>query len=219
MSATSGDAAATGTTTVPETDIPVGNHTPKYVSRNPAIRWLTARFIARLDAVLDGIDATGQRPASVLEVGAGEGVVSERLHRRYGSVVALDLPDAGLRAEWRTRPGPRFVHGDARRLPFGDDAFDLVVCVEVLEHMTDPGAGLAELVRVSRRHVVASVPREPIFRGCNLVTGRYVGDLGNTPGHVNHWTARAFTTFVGSAGRVVRVEKPFPWTMAHVVTE
>jgi hypothetical protein len=41
--------------------------------------------------------------------------------------------------------------------------------------------GLQEMARVTRRHLV-SVPREPIFRSCNLLTGRYVRDLGNTPG-------------------------------------
>ena len=42
------------------------------------------------------------------------------------------------------------------------------------------------------KHLLLSVPREPIFRSCNLFTGRYVKDLGNTPGHLNHWTGAGF---------------------------
>jgi ubiquinone/menaquinone biosynthesis C-methylase UbiE len=38
----------------------------------------------------------------VLEVGCGEGVIADKLSGRFGEVVALDLPDAGLRADWRS---------------------------------------------------------------------------------------------------------------------
>src|SRR6266545_3748463 len=107
------------------------------------------------------------------------------LQRRWAEVVALDLPDAGLRADWKQYTGPRFLHANAHALPFEDHQFDLVVAVEVLEHLHDPVQGLREIARVGSRHVVLSVPREPIFRSCNLVAGRYVKDLGNTPGHLN----------------------------------
>jgi hypothetical protein len=56
------------------------------------------------------------------------------------------------------------------------------------------------------------VPREPIFRGCNLLAGRYVGALGNTPGHLNHWSARGFVRLVSRVAEVREVSNPFPWT-------
>ena len=65
---------------------------------------------------------------------------------------------------------------------------------------------------MGRRHLVLSVPQEPIFRCCNLVAGRYVRDLGNTPGHLNHWTRRGFTRFVSQVAEVREVTSPFPWT-------
>lgn len=191
----------------------IGNHTQKYTAKNPAVRWLTERFVDRLDGVLGAVASDVQPARNPLEVGAGEGVVTQRLHGRFGTAVGLDLPDEGLRAEWRTRPGPAYLHADAQRLPFADDAFDLVVCVEVLEHLRDPEAGLRELARVSSRHLVLSVPREPLFRGSNLVTGRYVKDLGNTPGHLNHWSARSFCRFVGQVATVQQVQTPYPWTI------
>jgi SAM-dependent methyltransferase len=192
--------------------IVTGNHTPKYTAKNPAIRWLTDRWLARLDATV-GTLADDSRPSRPLEVGAGEGVISARLHERFGSCVSLDLPDDVLREEWRTRPGPHYLNGDAQRLPFPDDSFDLVVCVEVLEHLVDPERGLRELARVGTRHLLLSVPREPIFRSCNLFTGRYVKDLGNTPGHFNHWSTRSFTRFVSQVAEVRQVSTPFPWTV------
>jgi SAM-dependent methyltransferase len=192
--------------------IVTGNHTPKYTAKNPAIRWLTERWVARLDSTLDTLSAA-DRPTRPLEVGAGEGVISARLHERFGSCVGLDLPDATLREEWRTRPGPHYLNGDAQRLPFAENTFDLIVCVEVLEHLIDPVRGLREIARVGTKHLLLSVPREPIFRSCNLFTGRYVKDLGNTPGHFNHWSTRSFKAFVSEVAEVREVSTPFPWTV------
>jgi ubiquinone/menaquinone biosynthesis C-methylase UbiE len=200
-------------TTRPETpDVVIGNHTQKYTARNPAIRWLTMRWVDRLERVLDRVAADGGH-AAALEVGCGEGVIAEKLSRRWRQVAALDLPDAGLRAQWRDRPGPHYLHADGQRLPFADRRFDVVVAAEVLEHLPDPERGLAEMARVCGGHLVLSVPREPIFRSCNLVAGRYVRDLGNTPGHLNHWSSRSFVRFVGSVARVRLVTRPFPWTV------
>jgi ubiquinone/menaquinone biosynthesis C-methylase UbiE len=198
----------------PETPgVVIGNHTPKYTARNPAIRWLTNRWVANLDRTFGQLGREpGRPPQRVLEVGCGEGVIAQRLHRRWGEVVALDLPDAGLRADWGRCRGPRFLHASAHHLPFPDDQFDLVVAAEVLEHLPDPDRGLAEMARVGRRHLVLSVPQEPIFRSCNLVTGRYVRELGNTPGHLNHWSRRGFVRFVGQVAQIRQVTSPFPWT-------
>jgi hypothetical protein len=47
----------------------------------------------------------------------------------------------------------------------------------------------------------------------NLARGKYVTALGNTPGHVNHWSKRRFAALVGSRFTVRSVATPFPWTM------
>jgi 2-polyprenyl-3-methyl-5-hydroxy-6-metoxy-1,4-benzoquinol methylase len=203
----------------PETPgVVIGNHTQKYTARNPAIRLLTERWVANLERMFDlvGADPAGA-PARALEVGCGEGVIADRMRRRWGEVVALDLPDAGLRADWRRYPEPRFLHASAHELPFGDHRFDVVVAAEVLEHLPDPELGLREMARVGRRHLVLSVPREPVFRSCNLVAGRYVRDLGNTPGHLNHWSSRGFVGFVSQVAEVRAVTSPFPWTTVWAV--
>ena len=200
---------------VPETvGVVIGNHTHKYTARNPAIRALTERWVANLDRVFGQVsrDRSGPQPELALEVGCGEGVIAARMQRRWDQVVALDLPDAGLRADWRRLAGPRFLHASAHQLPFADDRFDVVVAAEVLEHLPDPVRGLEEMARVGRRHLVLSVPREPVFRSCNLAAGRYVRDLGNTPGHLNHWSRRGFVRFVSQVAEVRAVTSPFPWT-------
>jgi ubiquinone/menaquinone biosynthesis C-methylase UbiE len=174
--------------------------------------------VANLDRVFGriGCDPLGP-PEQALEIGCGEGVIADRLYRRWGEVVALDLPDAGLRADWRRYAGPRFLHASAHQLPFADNRFGVVVAAEVLEHLPDPVKGLQEMARVGRRHLVLSVPREPVFRSCNLVAGRYVRDLGNTPGHLNHWSKRGFVRLVSQVAEIKEVTSPFPWTTIWAV--
>ena len=103
-------------------------------------------------------------------------------------------------------------------LPFAKDEFDIACAIEVLEHVPDPDRTLAEMVRVARSHVLVSVPREPLWRALNVVRGAYVRQLGNTPGHVNHWSRGAFLDFVNRHGRIAAIRSPFPWTMVLVRT-
>ena len=49
-----------------------------------------------------------------------------------------------------------------------------------------------------------------------MARGAYLKDLGNTPGHVNHWSKRSFVSLLGRHGDVVEARSPFPWTMLLV---
>lgn len=193
----------------PVDEVPTGNTYDKYASKNPVERRLMAGFFRALDEALPRTS-----PTRILEVGVGEGEVTARLAERWpdASFTGLDLPDPELAGHWTGR-GFTPLFGDIGRLPFPDDTFDLVLAIEVLEHVPSPGLALAELSRVARRDVVVSVPREPIWRAANLARGKYVRDLGNTPGHLNHWSSGAFARLVGKRLDVRSVRRPFPWTM------
>ena len=188
-----------------------GNTYDKYASTNPVEQRMMQGFFDALDGLLRELD-----PGTVVEVGAGEGRVTERLVERFPSatVIGLDLVDDDLAGDWAGLGLPMFF-GDATRLPFADRSIDLVVGLEVLEHVPGPEAALREIARVCRHAAVLSVPREPIWRAGNMARGRYLGDLGNTPGHVNHWSSRAFGRFVGRELDVEAMRRPLPWTMVR----
>lgn len=189
--------------------VPTGNTYDKYGSTNGLERRMMAGFMASLDSLLDGL-----APRRILEVGVGEGEVLARLRDRFDGVpmVGVDLPDDQLEAHWRDA-GLVGVVGDGTRLPFPDDTFDLILAIEVLEHIPAPERALAELARVGSGTLVASVPFEPIWRAGNMVRRRYLRQLGNTPGHVNHWSKWSFARFVGTRFDVVTQKTPLPWTM------
>jgi 2-polyprenyl-3-methyl-5-hydroxy-6-metoxy-1,4-benzoquinol methylase len=191
-----------------------GNTYDKYGSSNPVVKRLMARFEGTLEELF--VQAA---PASLLDVGCGEGVLTHKWAPRLdGRVVGIDLDDPQLHAEWATRQAPNleYMVMKAENLPFADDAFDTATAIEVLEHVPDPEHTVAEMARVARRSLLVSVPREPLWRALNMARGAYWRDLGNTPGHVNHWSKRSFVQLLSRHGKVVEARSPFPWTMLLV---
>ncbi len=195
--------------------VPTGNTTDKYNARNPIMRRLMEGFERDLDELF-----AKAAPRSILDVGCGEGVLTERFADRLdgGRIVGIDLDDPKLKAEWETRRRPNLEYRveEATSLSFADDEFDVATAIEVLEHVPEPEATLSEMARVAERYLLVSVPREPIWRTLNMARGAYLGALGNTPGHVNHWSKVGFVSLLSRYGTVEEVRKPLPWTMALV---
>ena len=110
---------------------------------------------ARYDFALEQL-----RPSdAVLEIGTGLGVFTEEICRKCASYTGVEYEEASWRATVeRTRAN--VIRGDARRLPFPDNQFSYIVCLEVLEHLGDWRAGVAELHRCLRPdgRAVVSVP-------------------------------------------------------------
>jgi len=192
-----------------------GNTYDKYGTGNPIARLLQRGFERNLQ---DLFDSTG--PASLLDVGCGEGVLTQRWAAQLAParVVGIDLDDPLLAAEWERHAAPNltYVAQRAERLPFADGEFDLVTAIEVLEHVPDPAHTIAEMARCAARHVLVSVPREPLWRALNLARGAYWRQLGNTPGHVNHFSKAAIVSLCARHGEVIETRSPFPWTMVLV---
>jgi 2-polyprenyl-3-methyl-5-hydroxy-6-metoxy-1,4-benzoquinol methylase len=189
-----------------------GNVYDKYATRNPIERRMVGGFIERVRE-LTAISGAHE----VHEVGCGEGELSLALARDgldiRGSDIAADVvaearrraTAAGLEVDYRTAP--------IEALAPPGDAAQLVLCCEVLEHLPDPHAGLAKIASLAQPWLLVSVPREPLWRALNLARGKYAGELGNTPGHLNHWSRRGFLEFVGERIEIVEARSPLPWTM------
>jgi len=196
-------------------EIPVGNSFDKYGASNPVVRALMRGFEGALGALLDRA-----APGSILDVGCGEGVLTLAWAQRLGDgrVVGLDLADPRLEAHWRERRRQNlsFIAGDGAALPFAAGEFDLVAAIETLEHVADPRRVLGEMARVAERHLLVSVPREPLWRALNVARGAYLPRLGNTPGHLHHWSRGQFRRLLAEFGELVELRSPLPWTMALV---
>jgi ubiquinone/menaquinone biosynthesis C-methylase UbiE len=202
------------TVTVDREGTVTGNTFDKYGSTNPVVKRLMAGFEGTLEELF-----TKAAPTSLLDVGCGEGVLTHQWAGRIGGrVVGIDLDDPELHAQWATRQAPNleYMVMKAENLPFADNEFDAATAIEVLEHVPDPVHTVAEMARVAQRSLIVSVPREPMWRGLNMARGAYWKDLGNTPGHLNHWSKRSFVRLLSRYGTVTEARSPFPWTMLLV---
>jgi 2-polyprenyl-3-methyl-5-hydroxy-6-metoxy-1,4-benzoquinol methylase len=201
--------------TVSDDGVVTGNTYDKYGSTNPVVRRLMESFERTLDELM-----TRAEPRSLLDVGCGEGVLVHRWAQSLPDrrVVGIDLEEESIQAGWSQRQAPNLEYRTmpAEDLPFAAGEFDLATAIEVLEHVPDPEHTLAEMARCAERHLLVSVPREPLWRMLNMARGAYLGQLGNTPGHLNHWSKRSFARLLAQHGEVVELRSPFPWTMLLV---
>jgi len=189
-----------------------GNFYDKHGSRNPLVRFIMKRFHrALLDALLPLPHST------LLDVGCGEGRTTAVLVDALESqVVGVELELAVISEAVSNAPGAALAAASVYQLPFADRAFDVVTGTEVLEHLDSPGSALKELRRVARHAVVITVPHEPWFRIANMARGKYLNDLGNTPGHVQNWTKRGLSRFLSSVGANAEVRTTGLWCLAIV---
>jgi len=188
----------------------LGNVYDKYQTRNPVARALFREFLSKFKELLVRLEGD-----TLLEVGCGEGHLLQLLSqwRPELGCFGVDLSEKLFSEEVRRLPQVSLSVQTADHLAFPSSSFDLVVAAEMLEHSKDPSRALGEIRRVSKEHVILSVPREPLWRAMNMARLTYLRDLGNTPGHLQHWSSRQFVAFVSSYFEVVRVEKPVPWTI------
>lgn len=196
-----------------ENGVIAGNTYDKYGSRNPVVRWLMNGFDSSLHELLKRAS-----PETIHEIGCGEGYWVLRWNmegfaargtdfsRKVIDIARDNAIEKGISPEI-------FTARSIYELSKNEDSADLVVCCEVLEHLEHPEQGLAALSRIARQHVILSVPREPLWRALNMMRLKYLANLGNTPGHVQHWQKAKFIRLAGNYFRVVCIRTPLPWTM------
>ncbi len=126
--------------------------------------------------------ALALRGASVLDVGCGGGILSEAMTMRGARVLGIDLSQAVLDVaelhalESKLEIQYRSVAAEdlAAAQP---DSFDLVTCMEMLEHVPDPAASLralANLVKVGGDVIVSTLNRKPLAFAVAIIGAEYV---------------------------------------------
>lgn len=196
-----------------EDGLVVGTGSDKYESKNPILQYLLRQFdnsIAELVEIA--------QPDTVLEVGCGEGHVTNIiLDNSAATIQAVDISQTIVDIAKKSIDSQRVefsqlnIYNLAKKNSAG-----LVVCCEVLEHLEQPEIGLLRLAEKASPYAIISVPREPIWCALNFIRGAYIKDLGNSPGHIQHWSQKEFIQFVEQKFEVVSVKAPLPWTILLV---
>lgn len=148
--------------------------------------------------------------ALMLDVGGGPGYFAEAFTAAGAVYVPLDA-DAGEMALNGRTPGPRTVQGSGMALPFRDGAFDICYSSNVLEHVPDRQAMLAEMVRVTR-------PGGTVFCSYTLWWGPW-GGHETAPWHLfgGDFAARRFERRHGHPPKNRFGSSLFPATAAEAV--
>lgn len=178
----------------------------KYKSGNPIVQGLLSRYQDVLASLVVPL-----APTSVLDVGSGEGMTAAKLHTLplKFSYKGIDLSAGAVEEARRRNPGLDFSQGSVFEL--GGQTADVVICLEVIEHLEDPAKAIDALAAATERSIVVSVPWEPWFRLGNLARGKYLDRLGNHPEHIQQFSPASIAALVSTRFTNVRVKTSFPW--------
>lgn len=183
----------------------------KHTTKNPVGKLFLNNFLNSVVKTIRPLNID-----SVLDVGCGEGFTLARLQKeKIGkSFEGIEYDESAIELGKKLYPRLEITKGDIYKLPFKDNSFDLVVCTEVLEHLEHPKKAYKELIRVSKKYILLSVPNEPFFTWQRLVRFQNIFHLGAHPEHIQHWTIPAFTKFIHVRGvKLITRKFPIPWTM------
>jgi SAM-dependent methyltransferase len=180
-------------------------------------------------------DRLGIGPSTtVIDVGCGAGRHAFEAYRRGADVVAFDRAASELRSvetilramaeagEAPATASATAVLGDALSLPYADETFDCVIASEILEHVPQDDAAIAELIRVLRvgGTLAISVPRWLPEQVCWLVSDEYHSNEG---GHVRIYRASELRDKITSRGMELThahhahaLHSPFWWLKCAV---
>jgi len=158
-----------------------------YRSRNPLVRFVHVgrlRIIGRL---------LRNNRGRLLDCGCGEGHL---LHELSGERYGIDCCRVALRQAKERSQETELLQGDITQLPFRSGSFDVAICSEVLEHISDCRTAISELMRVTRSggRIVVTAPNERNWRIARLAMLRFPIKLKD---HLNSFSPSELTEMFG----------------------
>ena len=158
---------------------------PAYAHKNPLIEHV---FWKRLKLAYEFALRNNSR--SVLDFGCGSGVLSYALAGICMNVVALDIETAPLELVRKKIVFPaniEFLDKDITTIDFGDQKFDLIIALDVLEHVQDLNVYIEQFKKnlTPAGVILVSGPTENIFYkiGRKLAGHKFTGDYHVTDIH------------------------------------
>ena len=189
-----------------------GNIYNKYTSKNLLVRKLMNKYFEDLNSLITPIK---EEIDSAIEIGCGEGYITQYINDMGINIEGADIYEQIINVASNLHPSIEFHVRSIYELTRYDNTYDLVLATEVLEHLDHPERAVQEMSKVSNQYVFISVPNDALLRLANITRLKYLEDLGNTPGHINHWSKNNFREFLEQQGlNEVQLKCSTLWLMA-----
>lgn len=189
----------------------ISSNIKKYNSNNPLKKVCLSLFKNNIIKYITSLPDAN----TILDAGCGEGMIIQIINKNFSQkkISGCDINKNSLAIAKTKNPLVEFQACDIAQLLYRDNAFDLTICLEVLEHLPNPEKALAELLRVAKKYCLISVPFEPWFSLGNLLSGKNIRRLGNDPDHINLWNKKEISDLASKYFNSIKVEISFPWTI------
>lgn len=141
--------------------------------------------------------------ANILEVGCGDGSFTRELAEHSSRVTAVDISASQIERNALAHPKIKFVQHDvALTFPFENEAFDVIWCSEVLEHLFDPGFAVREMQRVLAPggRLLVTVPYHGAFKDVLIALFKWDEHFSPTNPHIRFFTRKTLSKLAASAG-------------------
>ena len=142
-----------------------------YDSRNPLVRFVCNK---RLDAIIKAIPK--KENLKILDAGCGEGqlllkIVKAGQRERERELYGTDMTPVAIESAKERVKGVDFSLQNLRNLNYEDNFFDVVICTEVIEHISDYQEAIKELKGVLKKDglLIITFPNEPLAIFCRLI--------------------------------------------------
>jgi len=138
---------------------------------------------------------------SILDVGCGDGYLLTKLQDK-SYTKALFASDLSFSRIKKTRANARkgaFLQSSVTAMAFKDNSFDVVTCSELLEHVSDWESALSELIRISKKNIIITVPNEQKLVAVKCVK---CGTENYLSGHINSFSENDFLRRINNEARV-----------------
>lgn len=184
--------------------------TRKYQDRFFLKRFLIKRF---LRSITENVAVL--RPKNIFEAGCGEGFVSGYLSVNFPDIdfFGLDQDKTALVRLNRLFPRIKTFQHDLEIPVENQEKYDLVMAIEVLEHLAHPDEALKNLNRLTKKYLIVSVPWEPAFSGANFLRGKNLKKMGRDKEHINFWNKGQIAAIIARYFKIVKTQISFPWTI------
>lgn len=179
--------------------------------RDPLARIPLSGFLKVLSNLVNSLGVK-----NILDIGCGEGFVDKYLISKNKDLIihGIDINEEAISMAKQVCPDAVFEKGDIFNIDYPDKSFDLILVIEVLEHLVNPEVAIKEAKRLSRKYCIFSVPLEPYFRICNFIRGKNILRLGNPSGHLWNWSRKQFNSLLLNHFDKIKMEIIFPWVIA-----